>query len=137
MRISLKHRPVAANGPRFAADIAGAARDISGEELDYTVESLRVADRLISEMSQAAPSVDAVAATLVGFGAYLGEVLVRQGGGEWVDFDEAQRELFGHPFGVCSPSGHFWNPLEQAFRRFVIGPEVSLEDFCRRALGSL
>lgn len=125
---TLKYPPVAANGPRFAADIVSlVGAEKAGIRLDYSVRSLALVDRIIEGIRSETPPVEAVADTLFGFGAYAGEVLVRHAEAAWVDFDETQRSWFGQPFGVRTPDGRAWNPLGRAFRRFENGIEDSLQ----------
>ncbi|KRV48418.1 hypothetical protein AQ490_03955 [Wenjunlia vitaminophila] len=124
---SLKYPLVAANGPRFAADIVSVVREGARIRLDYSVRSLAVVDRLIQGIRSEAPPVEAVTETLLGFGAYAGEVLVRHADASWVDFDETQREWFGHPFGVRTPDGRAWNPLGRAVRCFENGIDDSVQ----------
>lgn len=129
VRLALKYPPVAENAPRFAADIVAAVAERSRVHLDYSTSSLRIVDRVIDGLRQEEPSVGPVADMLFGFGAYLGEVLVREAGARWVDFDASQRELFGYAFGITMPDGRAWNPLGKAFKRFKDGPGDSVHHF--------
>jgi hypothetical protein len=133
MKFNLKYPPIAENGPRFASDIVVAARDISGVELDYRVQSLVAADELIDSIRGEGAPIEAIGGTLFGFGAYLGQVMVGHGGMRWVDFDAEARGKFGHAFGVVASDGALWNPLAKAFDRFA-GAD-SLHHFYRVACG--
>ncbi|MFD8589004.1 hypothetical protein ACFV1B_05560 [Streptomyces sp. NPDC059637] len=135
MAHALKGRAGAVSGPRLAADIVAVVREGFRVRLDYSVGSLAVADRLIGAIRREAPPVEAVTETLVGFGAYLGEVLVREAGAVWVDFDEAQRQLFGQDFGVLAADGRVWNPLGGALRRYENGAGESLPLFHLAVVG--
>jgi hypothetical protein len=95
--------------------------------LDYSVASLRVVDFIVDGLRKSAPARDRVERTLFGLGAYVGEVLVRRAGGEWVEFDASQRELFRQPVGVRMPDGRVWNPLGKVANRFDFGPEESVQ----------
>lgn len=97
--------------------------------LDYSVASLRVVDRIIVGMRRGGPAQGEVAEVLFGFGAYVGEVLVRHAGAVWVDFDERERELFGQPVGVRMPDGRVWNPLGRVVNLFTTGGEESVHMF--------
>lgn len=97
--------------------------------LDYSVASLRVVDGIVQGLRRGNPDEERVAQTLFGFGAYLGEVLVRRAGAEWVDFDEREQELFGQPVGVRMPDGRIWNPIGRVAKRFAGGAEESLHTF--------
>lgn len=97
--------------------------------LDYSVNSLRVVDGIVQGLQGGNPDQKQLSDALFGFGAYLGEVLVRKAGGTWVDFDEREREMFGQPVGVRMPDGRVWNPLGRVVNRFHGGPEDSLQNF--------
>lgn len=106
MKFKLKYAPIAENGPRFASDIVMAADSIRDEGVP----------------------LEAVAGTLFGFGAYLGQVMVSQGSMCWVDFDDEARAKFGHAFGVAASDGrHMLSVAEleaviPAMRPWRVGP---------------
>jgi hypothetical protein len=126
MELPLRYPPVAANGPRFAADIVTIVREGGGIRLDYSAESLQTVDRVIEDIRGEAPAYEAIAHSLVGFGTYVGEVLVRQAQARWTDFEESHRELYGHTFGVRTPDGQVWDPVGRAFKRYLSGAEYSV-----------
>ncbi|MFJ6819416.1 hypothetical protein [Streptomyces niveus] len=95
--------------------------------LDYSVASLRVVDRITDGLRGAGAEQGRVARELFWLGAYVGEVLVRRAGAEWVNFDRGQRELFGQAVGVRMPDGRVWNPIGKVAKRFVAGPEESVQ----------
>jgi hypothetical protein len=98
--------------------------------LDYSVASLRVVDFLVDGLRKGGADRERAHDTLVGLGAYVGEVLVRRAGAEWVDLDDRQRACFGQPVGVRMPDGRVWNPLGKVVNRFEVGgPEESLHTF--------
>lgn len=97
--------------------------------LDYSVASLRLVDLVVDGLRRDQPRRARVAGTLLGLGAYTGEVIVRRAGGEWVDFDASQRELFRQAVGVRMPDGRVWNPLGKVVNRFEEGREESVERF--------
>ncbi|MFG2250977.1 hypothetical protein [Spirillospora sp. NPDC048823] len=129
MNLSLKYEPVTANAPRFAADIVQAAQDISQVRLDYTVESLDAVDGIVQGIRQDGPPIEAVAETLFGFGCYLGEVLLREGRGQWVVPVQQETELVAFPFVVRFPDGRWANPLGKVFKRFEEGAEHNVRFF--------
>ncbi|MFG2128074.1 hypothetical protein ACGFNV_09760 [Streptomyces sp. NPDC048751] len=98
--------------------------------LDYSVASLRVVDFLIDGLRKGGADREGARETLLGLGAYVGEVLVRRAGAAWVDFDDDQRAYFDRPVGVRMPDGRVWNPLGRVLNRFESGvPEDSLQTF--------
>lgn len=99
--------------------------------LDYSVGSLRVVDRLIDGLRQGGAGREDVAETLLGLGAYVGEVLVREAGAVWVDLPDGHllRSVLGHPVAVRMPDGRVWNPLGRTVNRFEIGSKESLHTY--------
>lgn len=98
--------------------------------LDYSVASLRIVDRLIDGLRKGGADRERLRETLLGLGAYVGEVLVRRAGAVWVDFDADQRAYFGQSTGVRMPDGRVWNPLGKVHNRFELGgPGESLQIF--------
>ncbi|MFI0409213.1 hypothetical protein [Actinomadura sp. 3N508] len=136
MDLSLKYEPVPANASRFAVDIVQSASDISGVRLDYTVASLDAVDGIVQEIRQDGSPVEAVAETLFGFGCYVGEVLVREGGGHWVAPDEREAELVAFPFVVSFRDGRWANPLGKVFKRFEEGADHNVRYFATVMLDS-
>ncbi|MFC9395500.1 hypothetical protein ACFTWS_20400 [Streptomyces sp. NPDC057027] len=96
--------------------------------LDYSVGSLRVVDRVVDGLRRGGAGREEVAGTLLGLGAYVGEVLVREAGAVWVDLPDEHmlRSVFGYPVAVRMPDGRVWNPLGRTVNRFEIGTKESL-----------
>lgn len=135
MEDNARHSPVAKRGPRIAADVVMMAREGARVRLDYTPESLALVDRVIESIRRERPPAAAVTPTLLGFGAYVGEVLVREVGAAWVDFDAGQRDIFGQPFGIRTSDGRVWNPLGKAIKRYENGMADSLRLFYLSVVG--
>jgi hypothetical protein len=129
-------RPVAGAGvpgasgmrPYAAAFVARARR--GRLPLDYSVAGLRAVDFVIDGLRKGGADPERVQETLLGLGAYVGEVMVRRAGAVWVDLDAGPRDLFGQPVGVRMPDGRIWNPLGKVRNSFDIGgPGESLRTF--------
>ncbi|BAJ28160.1 MULTISPECIES: hypothetical protein [Kitasatospora] len=131
MELRLRYAPEVGNAGRFAADIVGSAARVSGVELDYSVGSLAVVDEIIEDFRENGITGGQVGETLFGFGCYLGEVLVRQGGGSWRAVDGPEVAEYGFPLVVELPSGQVGNPIGKVFRRLAAGPAESLPHFYR------
>ncbi len=127
--------PVAVKGPRLASDVVLMAREGAGVLLDYSPPSLALLDRIIDAVRREGPPTEAVVPALFGFGAYVGEVLVRGAGAQWTEFDADQRRVFGQPFGIRTPDGRVWNPLGKAVKRYHNGPQESLRTFYLSVVG--
>ncbi|MGA4840037.1 hypothetical protein [Streptomyces sp. G45] len=110
---------------RFVADVTERNR----LPLDFSVRSLRVVDFVLDGLRGSGRGRAEVAGPLFGFGAYVGEVLVRRAGAVWVDFDDGQRRFFGQPVGVRMPDGRVWSPLGKVVNRYEAGAEESLQLF--------
>lgn len=105
--------------PEHAAELAQRAADaalnVSGVELDYTPDSLSLVDGILEGFRE--PGSDAVAETIFVFGCYIGEVLVRNAGYEWVDTPTEIARNLG-PLTVCRTStATHANPIGKAFKR--------------------
>jgi hypothetical protein len=119
-------RPSAAAKPaRWAADAVAAMREGARLRLDYSARSLWSVDRMIADIRQEAAPYGAVELVLRGFGAYAGEVIIRQTGGEWW--------TSGGDHWVRTPDGRLWDPIEEAGRCF--SGDGSLRLLCRDASG--
>ncbi|WP_338491491.1 hypothetical protein [Streptomyces sp. SJL17-4] len=121
----------AADMGRHAGEFVGRATARARLPLDYTAASLRVVDRLIDGLRQGGAGREDVAGPLIGIGAYVGEVLVREAGAVWVDIppEHLLRSVFAHPVGSRMPDGRVWNPLGRTVNRFEIGPRESLQTY--------
>ena|SRR5689334_5403277 len=122
-------------GPRLAADIVAMAKEGAGIRLDYSPPSLALVDRIVDGIRRGHPATEVVAPVLMGVGAYAGEVLRRNAGAEWVDFDADQRAVFGQPFGIRTADGRVWNPLGKAAKRYDGGSGDSLRLFYLAVVG--
>lgn len=84
-------------------------------------------DGILEEFGE--PSSDAVAETIFVFGCYVGEVLVRNAGYEWVDTPpEVARYTFPVTIYRASTAGHA-NPIGKAFKRVDNGGTDSVAYF--------
>lgn len=117
-------RPSAAAKPvRWAADAVAALREGARLRLDYSAQSLWRVDRMIDAIRDERPPYAAVRTVLRGLGAYAGEVIVRETGGEWW--------ATGGDHWVRTPDGRLWDPVDEA-RRCYAG-DGSLRLLCREA----
>lgn len=130
MRLRLKYPPQPENAAKFAADIAAAAAEISGADLDYSVASLETVDGILEGMRRDGVSSDQVAETLFGFGCYVGEVFVRQAGGAWCETAASpMAQAAGFPLVIDLGEGRYCNPIGKVFKRIDNGEEDYLPYF--------
>ncbi|WP_405859574.1 hypothetical protein OG361_33645 [Streptomyces sp. NBC_00090] len=116
---------------RHASEFVGRVTAKVRLPLDYSAASLRIVDRLIDGLRRGGTGREDVAGPLLGLGAYVGEVLVREAGAVWVDLPPGHllRSVFTHPVGVRMPDGRVWNPLGRTVNRFEIGAVESLQTY--------
>ncbi|WP_419997815.1 hypothetical protein [Streptomyces boninensis] len=115
---NLDHR--ALDAARMAAYVSDVAAEIVQRwrvPLDFSVDSLRFVDRILSSVRAQNASAERAERIACDLGGYLGEVLVRRHGATWVDLGEAQRELWSVPLGVRMPDERIWNPIGVARKR--------------------
>lgn len=119
--------PTSEHAAELAQRAVDAARNVSGVDLDYTPASLSVVDGILEVFRE--PGSDAVAETIFVFGCYLGEVLVRNAGYEWVDTPpEVARYTFPLTVYRASTAAHA-NPIGKAFKRVDNGNTDSVAYF--------
>lgn len=101
-----------------------------GHTLDYSPESLKVADQMIDAAKIAGPK-DSVSGYLYAAGCYVGEVLVKHLGGEWKLRSEVpgMEKVCSWPVVVRLPEGSGANPIGKAFKRFENGSGDSVAYF--------
>lgn len=81
--------------------------------LDYSLESLRRVDALLGELGDCGDDLAGRAAYMMG--CYVGEVLVRQTGVEWV-VEEEMKEMFGSPIFLQAGDIQV-SPITRCYRR--------------------
>ncbi|WP_193776550.1 hypothetical protein [Streptomyces sp. E2N166] len=124
MTTQQENRPSAAAKPvRWAADAVATMREGARLRLDYSAQSLWRVDRVIDGIRSEGAPYAAVENALRGLGAYAGEVIVRQSGGEWW--------TTGGDHWVRTPDGRLWDPIDEARRCFA--GDGSLRLLCRDA----
>ncbi|MHC3468221.1 hypothetical protein ACYF6T_05870 [Streptomyces sp. 7R007] len=117
-------RPSAATKPvRWAADAVATMREGARLRLDYSAQSLWRVDRMIEDIRREGVPLAAVESVLRGFGAYAGEVIVRQTAAEWWS-------VSGEHW-IRTPDGRMWDPIDEARRCFR--GDGSLRLLCRDA----
>lgn len=110
--LRIPHQPTPENMPKLAEIVVKGAGQMHHHELDYSHESLHWLDRLLDSFGREGSAK--MAEMVLCAGAYVGEVLVRHDGYEWVLFpnDVALEQRFST--GV-ERDGVRGNPLGAAF----------------------
>jgi len=134
----LKYPPT----PEYAAQLAELmvepARRNPGIDLDFSVNSLKEVDRTIRRMRREHADTGHVATILFGYGCYLGEVFVRNSGGQWRLTQETQlRGLTKSPMVVELEEQQCCDPIFKVFNRFAHAREGGLPTFYQISTGTL
>jgi hypothetical protein len=130
MQLRLKYDPMLENAPRFATDMIAATAKIAGVHLAYSVESLKAVDDIIENLRRDGCRTEQIAETLFGFGCYVGEVFVRQAGGQWREAANTPMASFaGFPLVVELAGKRHCNPIGKVFKRLQNGEEDNLPFF--------
>jgi hypothetical protein len=108
------------------AFVGGAAHE--GHHFDYAVENAPRLDALVDLFLQSQPREDVINSMVLSMGAYVGELIVRNGGGSWIFEQEV-----GAP-GVRLTSGLIGFPLNKVGKRISVGAEHSIAHFVELAM---
>jgi hypothetical protein len=122
MRLNLKFPPTPAFMARHADEAVQGAFRVDHKTLDFTVGSLTWIDETLGAFHNDGTHSDQIAETLFSFGAYVGEVMVRNNpGGRWVDPPDDVAPLAGGWPLVQLQNGQLVNPIGKAFKRVDLG----------------
>lgn len=128
----LKYDITPENASRFAGDIIASAQEIDGVTLDYSESSLQEVDRIIGRFHEQGLAVQDIAATVFGFGCYLGEVFVKNAGATWRAATQEEIEnYYGVPLIVELGNSITANPIGKIIKRVEEGDEHDLPYFYR------
>lgn len=109
------------------------ARDVAHRQLDYSVESLQIVERILEKyhcdlprglfarLFRRGPSEREIERIAQIFGSYLGEVIRHHLGGEWQPEHPLSPEIPGMIVG-----GAMIAPWAKAYKRIIDGPSASL-----------
>lgn len=113
--------------PESAAGLAAVAVQVAAlvhqVELDYSPASLDKVDALVLAFKASGSPRESLRKTLLVFGCYFGEVLVRHQGFAWDLATATERGLSGSSFGLRAPNGGFWNPIGKLHKLAANGAE--------------
>jgi hypothetical protein len=126
--------------PENAADHAQLAVEVALEEyeapLDFSAGSLEDVDQYIESLREQGLNGEDVAELLFVFGCYLGEVMVRQLGGQWAATPlSSLRAISPWPMVVVLRGGSTWDPIGKAYMRLELGDSEYLPAYYALAAG--
>lgn len=132
MQLHPEHPLEPDSAPLQAAAIVEAAADISGAELDYGPDSIAVVEGIVDGFRAEGATGEEMAQSLVAFGCYLGETLIRRTGGVWRHAPGPRQTV---SLVVELPDARQFHPIDWVFRRLEHGADVSIRDLYAAAAG--
>ena len=124
--------PTAADMPEIAEEFVQRAHAATGETLDFTTDSLIVVEKILHGFYEAKKESRQMFGLLFLAGAYIGETVQRNAGGEWKNVSEMDEEQQKNANVVSSfPivfvfDEVFSSPIDRVMKRVEIGPEDSI-----------
>ncbi len=113
-----------------AAEWVANALSSSGYKADFTLDSLKEIDRFFDDQAPGGNPKpggllsEDLGARLFALGAYVGEVIRRQGGGRWQGDDADPKAEIN--LAIQLKSGTIFWPIQRVMKRFKNGPEDSI-----------
>lgn len=138
MKIRLSYPASAENAADHAAMAVRVADQQWDRTLDYTRHSLIELDGQIDSLREDGVDGEEAAEVLFVCGCYLGEVLVRRLGANWVPTSRsALRGVSPWPMVVELSDGSCWDAIGKAYRRLELGDTEYLPSFFDAAAARL
>lgn len=104
--------------------------------LDYTTESVKLVDQLLSQLAaqhRQKPMPDSEIFTLSNiFGAYIGQIFLQTVGGEWF-YQQADEQA---PFVTLNYGNHEYPFASVVYHKLVINADVRLKEYLRLAISN-
>jgi len=120
---------------QMADRFARMTQERTGVRLDYSPESLAAVDAAVDQIKATGVSETDASGMLYAVGCYVGEVFVRNAGGEWCATKTLGMEkVCSWPIAIKLKGGAGANPIGKAFKRFRNGPEDDLVFFYKSTL---
>jgi hypothetical protein len=119
------------NALEAAAEAVEFVRTKAHLELDYSPRSLENLDDVLEDIHKSGQKSHEMGGGVTCFGCYLGEVLIRDLGGQWRGREEAGYRETAFPIVLAFSNGMALNPLGKVCKRIDNGAEDSLTSFCR------
>ncbi len=108
---------------------------VTRAEITYAPSSLEGVELLVSRLSR--ERLEDIAETIFCIGCFVGEVMVRNLGGRWVQPEDVGMEPYARfPIVLEMPNGYIWNPIGKTFKRLEMGSAESIPHFYESALSS-
>ena len=114
---------------QLANDAVKVVAQVSGQHLDYSPESLKIIDQVVLKFRKDGKTTGEINKTLVAFGCYVGEVMVRNLGYKWENPDEKEMALGFDITGIRTTDGGLVNPVGKIFKLMKNGEEDNTVTF--------
>jgi hypothetical protein len=129
--LNLEYYPTPENASKLADIFVSSALSIDKISLDYSIDSLKYVDNFLQRFSNEGLSVNNFGKAIFRSGCYVGEVMVRNRNGIWVDQKEIPLppEISTQPIIIKLSTTQFCDPITKAFKRFYFGESDSIQYF--------
>ena len=130
MKLELRYPASPENAFDHAQLAVEVAREEFGLDLDYTPGSLESVDAQVDSLREEGLTGEDAAEALFVLGCYVGEVMARSLGGQWVA--TARSPLAGispWPMVVVLPGGSAWDAVGKVYKRLELGDSEYLPAF--------
>lgn len=129
--LKLGHEVTKENAAKFAQQFVDAVNENESIELNYRQDSLDFVDTFLGRFKKEGLTANQFAETIFVAGCYVGQVMITNIKGEWVD--ESDVAVPGKAkltkIIVKLSNGHIADPIAKAFKRFHFGESESLSYF--------
>lgn len=127
--LNLQFAPIPDNGLNFAQQFVSAVKGIDNIILDYSIDTLDFVDNFLQRFSEEGLSVNDFAETIFVAGSYVGQVMVVNNKGKWVNPEGAGTDVSMMPLVIELPNHNIADPIAKAFKRFHYGKGENLKYF--------
>lgn len=129
--LNLQFTPSPENGHKFAQQFVDAVKSNDHVELNYAVETLEFVDEFLQKFKDEGLSVNDFAETIFVAGAYVGQVMIVNNKGIWINQEEANLPdgITMMPIIVKLNNGNITDPIAKAFKRFHNGDTDNIKYF--------
>jgi len=114
---------ISENGEKLADQYKGAVEKFEGVNLNYSIESLEFVNIFLQKFRDQGLTTEDFAETIFIAGCYVGQVMVINHHGQWINEKEAllPEGISMMPIVIKLPNGTITDPIAKAFKRFYNG----------------
>ncbi|WP_447641162.1 MULTISPECIES: hypothetical protein [Chitinophagaceae] len=99
--------------------------------LDYSADALSYVDKFLQRFNDKGLTVNCFAETIFVAGSYVGQVMVKNRNGIWIEQEELNLSdgVSMMPIVIKLPNSNIADPIAKAFKRFHYGNTENVEYF--------